>query len=141
MAKQKAEGETVTKRPVGRPTKDFDLKIFEGLCKISCTKEEIAATMDMSLETLENKVREFYQDNFSGVYKRFQGTGKQSLRRMQFRAAQKGNVTMLIWLGKQVLGQTDMQRVEHSGEVTTIADTAKRRERIAELRKKLDDAD
>jgi hypothetical protein len=28
-----------------------------------------------------------------------------SLRRAQFKAAKEGNVTMLIWLGKQRLGQ------------------------------------
>jgi hypothetical protein len=30
-----------------------------------------------------------------------------SLRRWQIEAARKGNPTMLVWLGKQLLGQTD----------------------------------
>ena len=30
-----------------------------------------------------------------------------SLRRAQYEAAMKGNATMLIWLGKQYLGQRD----------------------------------
>ena len=37
--------------------------------------------------------------------------GKASLRRMQYGAANKGNVTMQIWLGKQYLGQNDKQEI------------------------------
>ena len=33
--------------------------------------------------------------------------GRMSLRRLQFEKAQTGNTTMLIWLGKQMLGQKD----------------------------------
>lgn len=33
--------------------------------------------------------------------------GKSSLRRLQWKAAQKGNSAMLVWLGKQMLGQKD----------------------------------
>jgi hypothetical protein len=32
---------------------------------------------------------------------------KQSLRRWQIQSAQKGNIAMLIWLGKQYLDQSD----------------------------------
>jgi hypothetical protein len=39
-------------------------------------------------------------------------TGKASLRRMQFKAAEDGNVTMLIWLGKQFLGQKDQRHID-----------------------------
>jgi len=33
--------------------------------------------------------------------------GKGKLRDLQWRAAEKGNTSLLIWLGKQYLGQTD----------------------------------
>lgn len=42
--------------------------------------------------------------------------GKMSLRRLQWKSAQAGDRTMLVWLGKQYLGQTDKQNV--SQEVT-----------------------
>lgn len=46
---------------------------------------------------------------FSGYFAQKRGTGKISLRRKQFQTALagKGNVSMLIWLGKQWLGQKD----------------------------------
>jgi hypothetical protein len=34
---------------------------------------------------------------------------------MQFKAAEGGNATMLIWLGKQYLGQSDKTQHELSG--------------------------
>ena len=38
-----------------------------------------------------------------------------SIRRKQAEVAMAGNVTMLIWLGKQRLGQRDRFDTEHSG--------------------------
>ena len=38
---------------------------------------------------------------------------KIALKKKQFDMAMKGNVPMLIWLGKQYLGQMDKQEVEH----------------------------
>lgn len=37
---------------------------------------------------------------------------KTSLRRLQWKKASEGNVAMLIWLGKQILGQKE--RVEET---------------------------
>lgn len=106
---------------MGRPQKPFDKGTFERLCEISCTKEEVASVFSMSEDTVERRVAEEYGETFAVVYKRFQGIGNQSLRRMQMQSAQKGNVTMQIWLGKQRLGQVDKQEVEHSGGVTIVA--------------------
>ena len=49
--------------------------------------------------------------NFCGFIKKGMEQGKASLRRMQYGAANKGNVTMQIWLGKQYLGQNDKQEI------------------------------
>ena len=42
--------------------------------------------------------------------------GKTSLRRMQWEKAQSGNTTMLIWLGKQMLGQKDKLETSENNE-------------------------
>ena len=39
---------------------------------------------------------------------------------MQWKAADKGNVTMLIWLGKQVLGQAEKQEVKWENPVDGV---------------------
>jgi len=49
--------------------------------------------------------------NYAEPYKRGIATLKQSLRRKQVNLALRGNVTMLIWLGKQWLDQSDKREV------------------------------
>ena len=95
---------------LGRPKKKIDFELVKGLAAISCTQEEIAAVLDISVRTLlRNKT-------FCQTYKKHFEEGKASLRRMQWTSAQNGNITMQIWLGKQILQQTD--KTEVSGEQT-----------------------
>ena len=49
--------------------------------------------------------------SFSEVFSIKREKGKVSLRRSQFKLAEK-NPTMAIWLGKQYLGQRDEQYIE-----------------------------
>lgn len=101
--KQKARAELShlpeEKRPVGRPRLALDPEMIHRLAWIQCTNEEIAAVMKCSVDTLVA--------NFSEPLKAGRLMGKSSLRRHQWRAAQRGNPALLIWLGKQLLGQRD----------------------------------
>lgn len=100
-------------KKVGRPQKTFDKSIFEELCNIQCTHEEIANVLHTTKDTLYVWCEREYGDNFSTIYKKYSDGGKISLRRMQFNLAEK-NPAMAIWLGKQYLGQKDIQVVESS---------------------------
>jgi len=102
-------------RRKGRPKIEFDLEQVERLAMLQCTYEELAAFFDCSVDTIGRRMED--DPDFCGAYKRGLEKGKMSLRRYQWRAAESGNVTMLIWLGKQHLGQTDKQDIKHSGEV------------------------
>jgi len=97
------------KRPVGRPPIEIDYVLCEKLARVLCTQSEIASIVGVSLSTLE------HDKEFLRIHKNGQEVGKASLRRMQYKAAEDGNPTMLIWLGKQYLGQRDKKDVEHSG--------------------------
>lgn len=105
---------------VGRPRKEFSFDELDKLCSLHCTQEEICFFFDMCEDTLVRRIKERFDCNFSEYYKRASGGGKMSLRRMQFESANKGNVTMQIWLGKQWLGQTDKQEVENTGQPIQI---------------------
>src|SRR5882757_7160429 len=94
------------KRKRGRPRKHVDLDMAERLAAIQCTHVEIASALGVSVDTLTR------DRHFADVYKRGAESGRKSLRRMQFESALKGNVTMMIWLGKQYLGQSDQGRIE-----------------------------
>jgi len=87
------------KKKVGRPKIEINEDQLEKLSSILCTMEEMASFFSCSVDTLER--------NFADTIKKGKDKGRMSLRRLQFEKAQSGNTTMLIWLGKQLLGQRD----------------------------------
>ena len=96
-----------TGRPNGRPKKVIDWQKLEFGCQIQATKEEICRWLNVSEQTLEKCIRVQYGEGFLTIHKKLSVDGIISLRRMQFKKAQEGNITMLIWLGKQYLGQSE----------------------------------
>lgn len=93
-------------RHMARPHKEIDEKQFESLCGLQCTLEEICSFFDVTDKTLNGWCKRTYGASFSEVFRQKRGMGKISLRRAQFRLAEK-NANMAIWLGKQYLRQTD----------------------------------
>jgi hypothetical protein len=93
----------------GRPFKKIDWDEFEKLCAIQCTQSEIASWFGVHHDTMQKRVELEYQDSYTAIYKRFSETGKSSLRRTQYKLAQK-SAAMAIFLGKQRmwLGQSDV---------------------------------
>ena len=104
---KKKDPSTLKKR--GRPKLQIDYEKAEKLAQILCTQSEIAAVLGISLGVLE------HDPEFQRIHKKGMETGRASLRRLQYAAAQAGNPTMLIWLGKQVLGQRDKSDQEITG--------------------------
>ena len=105
----------------GRPRKEIDNKIFENLCGLQCTLEEIAGVFDCSVDTIERWCKREYGETFAEVYKKHSAKGKTSLRRIQFKLAEK-SAAMAIFLGRNYLGQknndieTDEQTLQAVGE-------------------------
>lgn len=99
--RQRKQGE------IGPPFKDIDFADFEKCCQMQCTQEEIAGWFEIDEETLVDRVTQHYNKPYSEVYKKYSAGGKCSLRRRQFRRAQNGDKVMMIWLGKQYLGQSE----------------------------------
>lgn len=97
---------------MGRPRKEIDRKQAENLARIQCTRDEIADFFDVSADTIERRCAEWGFETFAAFFKTYAAEGKSSLRREQYKLAMKGNATMLIWLGKQYLGQRD--QIDHS---------------------------
>jgi len=79
---------------------------FEHLCSIQCTREEICAFFGISKDTLLRWCKETYGTDFDTIYKEKRQMGKASLRRTQWKLADK-SVPMAIFLGKNMLGQVD----------------------------------
>lgn len=93
-----------TGNPNGRPPAQIDQRQFEALCAIQCTEEEICSVIGVDEATLIKWCKATYGETFSKVYKIKKLGGKASLRRMQWKLAEK-SAPVAIWLGKQYLGQ------------------------------------
>ena len=87
------------KSKVGRPKKEIDEELLFKLATIHCTMKEMVDILGVSEDTLKN--------NFSGIIDKGKAEGKTRLRRKQMEVALEGNPTMLIFLGKAMLGQSD----------------------------------
>ena len=82
------------------------------LCKIQCTGPEIIAVLGISDDTLYKRCMEDHGVKLSTYIKSKSQVGKASLRRAQFKNALKGNSTMQVWLGKQMLNQGDKVTID-----------------------------
>lgn len=85
----------------GRPKFQIDYEAVRKLASIMCTQQEIASFLGCSTDTL------LRDKQFCDIYKEGKETGKMSLRRMQWKLAEK-SYAMAIFLGKQYLGQKDV---------------------------------
>lgn len=95
-------------RPRAITDDDYAISQLRGLGQIGCTIRECAAVIGVHENTLhaffvrKPEAREAYDDAIQ--------TGKASLRRRQIEVAMRdgpGTATMLVWLGKNLLGQRE----------------------------------
>jgi len=98
---------TAKKKKMGRPKIEIDFNQLQAFCQVLCTKEEICLFLGVSLTTLDRRIEELTGQTFEVFYKKHSTGGKMSLRRAQYKSALEGNPTMLIWMGKQTIGQRD----------------------------------
>ena len=85
---------------MARPKKyDIPPEKVQELAEFGCTNTEIAQFYGCD----ESLIRKSYSEFLT----KGSAVGKTNLRNWQYHIAKKGNVTMLIWLGKQVLGQSE----------------------------------
>lgn len=90
---------------MGRRRKEFSKDQFEYLCALQCTETEVAAFFGMGVTALVERVKETYEGKtFQEVRPGLAEVGKVSLRRIQFKHAQK-SARMAEFLGTQMLDQ------------------------------------
>ena len=110
----------------GRPLIEIDYTKLEKLCAIHCTGEECASILGVDYDTLNRHLKNDGHGGFTEYFKKHSAAGKMSLRRKQYeKAVTEGNVPMLIWLGKQMLGQKDRSEVDNTSTDGTMSPTGK----------------
>lgn len=100
------------KKKAGRPILYIDFNILQNLCGIQATLVECAAVLEVSEDTVERRVFETYGITFKEYWEKNSAFGRASLRRAQFKRAMAGDKTMLVWLGKQYLQQTEKTAID-----------------------------
>jgi len=93
-------------------TAKIDMAELERLSAMQCTDEEIAAWFKVTTRTIERRRKNRV---FAEVMDRGKAKGRISVRRMQMKLLEAGNATMGVWLGKNILGQTDEVRHQIKG--------------------------
>ena len=105
---------TKRKNSVGRPKKyDIDTDTLFKLAKYNLTNIEIADIYGCDESLLVKNYSEFLTKGRAEL--------KMRLRQTQYEVAvEDKNVTMLIWLGKQILGQTEKAEIQMNRPIEEI---------------------
>jgi DNA-binding CsgD family transcriptional regulator len=88
---------------MGRPKKDIDEKQVAKLAKEGASNRDIAALLDCTEDTIRKR--------FLAILTKGRAERRMEIRRKQTASMRKGNIAMLIWLGKQELDQADRSAV------------------------------
>ena len=99
--------QTAKRKQMGRPKKEIDYNLVYRMAKRFATQEDIAMICQCSASKLQHdkKFLQAFNKGKSQVFK--------NLRVAQYRYAMQGNAQLLIWLGKNYLGQRDIKEEEN----------------------------
>jgi hypothetical protein len=98
---------------MGRNEIPIDWIVVDDFLMAGSPGTEIADFFGIHANTLYNRIQEKYNCGFSEYCQQKKSSGEAMLRKQQFHKAlgltKDGDNTLLIWLGKQRLGQTEKQ--------------------------------
>lgn len=89
---------------MGRPKIPIDAELVEKMASWGCKTVDIAEHFGCDSETITRRFMAELTKGRVGL--------RTNLRQWQLQSARGGNVVMLIWLGKQLLDQKDVSRLE-----------------------------
>lgn len=96
----------------GRPRKNMEDPVFTAWDQLDqliiwSTQEYCAEKLGISVDTLTRRINEKFGIGFAEYKRQRQEPMRINLLKKQYDTAMNGNVAMLIWLGKQHLGQSE----------------------------------
>lgn len=100
-------------RKTGRNYIDIDWKKVDMMLQAGIAGTSIADSLGIDRRTLYRAVRREYKCTFGTYQAQKRATGLDMLRLKQHEIAMRGNVSMLIWLGKQYLDQQDTRQEDN----------------------------
>lgn len=94
---------------MGTKTVIIDPGKLDGMLMYGATCLECSDEFDCSNDTIERFIKSTYGMTFADYSDKKRSHIRMKLRRKQVEVALKGNVTMLIFLGKAMLNQSDFE--------------------------------
>jgi hypothetical protein len=109
---------------MARPAAKIDWAFVDEYLEAGCEGVEIAGLLGVHPETLYNHCESDHKMGFSLYRQSKRAKGDAILRHKQYEIAKEGDKAMLIWLGKNRLGQSEKQEVTVSSvEVNFLDDS------------------
>jgi len=97
-----------------KPRKIIDWEKVDRLIEAGCSGHEIAPAIGVDSDTLYSRCVHDKGMTYSDYSAKLRSKGDGLLKAKQFQLAMSGNPAMLVWLGKNRLGQTDKAHVENT---------------------------
>lgn len=123
---------------IGRPEKKIDLEQLDIMAKYGATCSDIAGYFMCSNDTIVKVIKQNYGMSFPEFSDKRQSEIRLKLRQKQIQVALNGNVALLIFLGKNLLGQSDKQDISQTSNIVELKYNLK--ESPSELRQRLKDS-
>ena len=108
----------MTDRKRGRPMIEFDLVEVEELSRSYCSFIELGKFFNCSEDVIEDRYRN--NPDFKAAIDRGRFEAIKGLRRKQLEMTMDGNTQLAIFLGKNLLGQTDKMDIDQQSRIEPI---------------------
>lgn len=100
---------------VGRPKKELDWKVLDSILQFGANLIDCSDILNLSEDTIQKRIRDQFDLTFTEYRHRKMSKMRMKLLQKQFDVAMKGSTALLIWLGKQYLGQSE--KIEQTTEM------------------------
>lgn len=111
---------TTPKKSTGRPRVSIDWQLVGKYAESGASGNGIAAVIGINEATLRTRCVVDNKIGLSEFLQQKRAKGDEYLRDKQYEVAMGGNVPMLIWVGKNRLGQADKQEVSTDPRISDL---------------------
>lgn len=116
---------------------NIDWNLVGVMLEADCSGVQIAGKLGIHENTLYIRCKKDLKMDFVAFRTQKQASGEALLKTKQFKIAMEGDKAMLIWLGKQRLGQKDRHDHTSNDKELKVLTTTEREARIKEIKEKL----
>lgn len=94
-------------KQMGRPRIEINDELFDSIIELPLIKADIAKVLKCSEDTVERYVKKRFDQTFAECQEQNRQMFRRNILAKQYELAMKSDRVMLIWLGKQYLGQSE----------------------------------